>query len=767
MGDMDNGAGGIAGDSKLLAEIAAAQKMYAEKEAQIRAEQSGVRPSPRALRDAAIADAKRDGFDQAIEGDKRYPDSFTRLRESELGAAASGRVAGALAGVGGQGATQALVDRGLLAKPPTPPLPADPEGVKQDPERDASGDATGGDPLPSGPSGGARAAVVTGTPFARQRELGHDMKEAREHMERAAHQKRLAVFLEQRALEDKASQVSLAAEWDQRRKEIHESAVARAEARREARMEAFSRKVEAARSVPDPMVSGAGAFAAALGVGLGAWAASMRGGPNHALAAYNSIRDAQIQEQKLKAAEQENEYSRMRQVFGDERQAELAMKMRIDEKARDHYAKIEAASKSDFARAKAAELRSHLEEGLADNAAKMQMIEDGKTQESEQPTYVLGRDGQYHQVPAARPEGWDAAKQQPEGAPVQAAMPGSPTDKEVAGDAIKVADVTIDGSVQYTEADEKAAAARARAAGNDTKALMNDGVYDDKKLDAYLAQETKPLRDAEAAKRAPAPAQGQRPIKSFTRDAAPAPVIPANADATTASAMASKLRERAQSSGEAAVYAKILQATAAGKWKNGLSLMHDQGKTGKLEDIVNKDGPLLRKMAHAQELAQAAEALKRAAPQVTPDMMSTWEAANKSHQEALSQGAAGRKIVGPLIARDRDSIVSDLSPEAKKQFERVMALRADFIREWGGKALNEGEKANLNSAFGGLAGLSAGIDGIVSSAKSTYNVDRTVWRIRVETLPLLDLLRLYRQVGPNGVNPPEFDKAARATVAPR
>lgn len=761
----------IARDTEEIESIDAKEKVRQAQERAI-ALLSG-RNSARQQRLAAITEAKRDGFDQAIEGDKRYPDLFVRARDSETGKAVSGHVAGSLAGVGARGMADAAVDAGLLAKPPTPPLPADPEGVKQDPERDATNDEVGGPALPATGTGGGRAAVMTSSPYARQAELGHDMKEAREHMDRAAYQKRLATFIEQRATEEKATQLQKAADWDQRRKEIYESSVAQAEARRQKRMEDFERKVDAARSIPDPMVSGAGAFAAALGVGLGAWAASVRGGPNHALAAYNSIRDAQIAEQKMKSQDQENEYHRLRQVFGDERQAELAMKMRIDEKARDHYARIELASKGEFARSKAAELRAHLEEALADNKAKMQMIEDGKIVESHQPTYMLGRDGAFHEVPTDRPHGWDGgAKQNPEGAPVEAAMPGTKSDKEVAaaapqGEPIKVGTVEVDDSVKYTDADEKAAAARARAAGTDTRGLTNDGVADDKKLNAYLAQETQPLRE-EAARRAAAaaPAPGQRPIKSFTRDATPA--ISPTASPKELSDQVSALRERAKTSGEKVVYAKILESISKGQWtKDGRSKIYDQGRDGKLQEVLDKADSVAGRMYAARDLAQAAEALKRAAPKVSAKTLGEWEArnaeyiANNKYSDPFHQAAAG------VAATLRDRAVSDLSTEAKKMVETVMRMRANFISEKGGKALSEGEKANLNVYFGALENLSGGIDGIASASAAMYEKDRDMWNVRMGTQPLLNLLTLYQKLGPDKVNPPPYRGLARATVAPR
>lgn len=731
------------------------------------------RNSARQQRLAAITEAKRDGFDQAIEGDKRYPDLFTRARDSEAGKAASGHIAGSLAGIGARGMADAAVDAGLLAKPPTPPLPADPEGVKQDPERDATNDEVGGPALPSAGTGGGRAAVMTSSPYVRQSELGHDMKEAREHMDRAASQKRLATFIEQRATEEKATQLQKAADWDQRRKEIYESSVAQSEARRQKRMEEFERKVDAARSIPDPMVSGAGAFAAALGVGLGAWAASMRGGPNHALAAYNSIRDAQIAEQKMKSQDQENEYHRLRQVFGDERQAELAMKMRIDEKARDHYARIELASKGEFARSKAAELRAHLEEALADNKAKMQMIEDGKTVESHTPTYMLGRDGAFHEVPTERPHGWDGAvKQNPEGAPIEAAMPGTKSDREVAaepqGEPIKIGTVEV-GSASSDEADERAAAARARSQGTDTRGKVGwkDGEYDAGSVDAYLQKETQPLRE-EAARRAAAaaPASGQRPIKSFTRDATPA--ISPTTSPKELSDQVSALRERAKTSGEKVVYAKILESISKGQWtKDGRSKIYDQGRDGKLQDVLDKADSVAGRMYAARDLAQAAEALKRAAPKVSAKTLGEWEArnaeyiANNKYSDPFHQAAAG------VAATLRDRAVSDLSPEAKKMVETVMRLRANFISEKGGKALSEGEKANLNVYFGALENLSGGIDGIASASAAMYEKDRDMWNVRMGTQPLLNLLTLYQKLGPDKVNPPPYRGLARATVAPR
>lgn len=720
------------------------------------------------------AEAMGQGFSQAIEGDKRYPDLFTRARDSEVGKAVSGHIAGSLAGVGARGMADAAVDAGLLAKPPTPPLPADPEGVKQDPERDATNDEVGGPGLPATGTGGGRAAVMTSSPYTRQSELGHNMSESRDHMAKAAAWQLEAINLERRAVEAHAENTSAALEMRSRERQAFEAQVARDEAKRREREEAFRQKVEAVRAEGPTTGEAVGEAIAAIGVALGAYSAALSKTPNTALQIFNSVVDRNLERQKMRVAGAESDFERIRRITGDERQAEIALRMRFEERARDHLAKVEAAAKTDFARAKAAELKAHLENSLADNIAKMRVIEDGRVVESHQPTYVVGRDGMLREIPAERPHGWDgAAKQNPEGAPVEAAMPGTKSDKEVAaaapqGEPIKVGTVEV-GSASSDEADERAAAARARSQGTDTRGKVGwkDGEYDAGSVDAYLQKETQPLRE-EAARRAAAaaPAPGQRPIKSFTRDATPA--ISPTASPKELSDQVSALRERAKTSGEKVVYAKILDSIAKGKWtKDGRSLLYDQGRDGKLQEVLDKADSVAGRMYAARDLAQAAEALKRAAPKVSAKTLAEWEArnaeyiANNKYSDPFHQAAAG------VAATLRDRAVSDLSAEAKKMVETVMRMRANFISEKGGKALSEGEKANLNIYFGALENLSGGIDGIASASAAMYEKDRDMWNVRMGTQPLLNLLTLYQKLGPDKVNPPPYRGLARATVAPR
>lgn len=715
---------------------------------------------------AARAESLGQGFSQAIEGDKRYPDLFTRARDSEVGKAASGHVAGALAAVGARGAVDAAVDAGLLAKPPGPPLPADPEGVKQDPERDATNDEVGGPALPATGTGG-RAAVMTSSPYARQAELGHNMGESRDHMAKAAAWQLEAINLERRAVEAHAENTSAALEMRSRERQAFEAQAARDEAKRREREEAFRQKVEAVRGADLTTGEAAGEALAAIGVVFGAWASARSGTPNSAMQIFNSVVDRNLERQKMRVAGAESDFERIRRITGDERQAEIALRMRFEERARDHMAKVEAAAKTDFARAKAAELKSHLENSLADNLAKMRVIEDGKIVESHTPTYVVGRDGMLHEIPAERPHGWDGgAKQNPEGAPVEAAMPGTKSDKEVAaapaGEPAKAGTAEV-GSASSDEEKEKAAAARARARGDGFKG----DVASSAEIDDYLAKETQPLRE-EAARRAAAaaPAPGQRPIKSFTRDATPA--ISPTASPKELSDQVSAMRERAKTSGEKVVYAKILESISKGQWtKDGRSKIYDQGRDGKLQEVLDKADSVAGRMYAARDLAQAAEALKRAAPHVSAKTLAEWDARNAEYVRHNQYGDPMHQALAWNAARARDAAVSDLSPEAKKMVETVMRMRANFISEKGGKALSEGEKANLNVYFGALENLSGGIGGIASASAAMYEKDRDMWTVRMGTQPLLNLLTLYQKLGPDKVNPPPYRGLARATVAPR
>lgn len=651
---------------------------------------------------------------------------YEYLRDTPAGLAASGKVAGALAQAGetGKAATEKAQDLGLIAKPPEAPPAAPPEGVPQNPERTVNADdEIGGDPLPGGGGAGGRPQIVTGNPYARVIDKGHDMGEAREHMRRADNMHLAASNIERRVTDEKAEQERNIIDYEMKRKEIQEEAIAAAEYRRQQKAEAFEKKVEAARADDGGVPAGVGGFFSALGVALGAYASSITGRPNAALQIYQSGLEQEAARRRQRRADEDSEYSRMMTIFGNERQAELAVKMRIQEQARDHLRKVEASAKGEFARAKAIEFRAKVEEGLAENVAKMRMIEDGQVKESQTPIMMMGKDGRMHELVADRPQGWDG--QAPQG----------------------VAQKPEDTAPKVVPEDQADPAYRFLGAV---------GGYMDQ------AEEAKP-------KPKPAPVVAGKGGGVPSKPIAPAMDAKVLSDPKSAYETASTAYASA-SSPEKIVLAKIMESASKGKWVKGRSLIYDQGRDGKYEDFVDeksKNADLLRDLVATRNIAQAAEALKRIEPNMGNDMISQWQSHDGLMKKILDNpklNPVEKKLRYEAEKFARDHVVSSLSKEGKQAFATLMAVQSQFISDKGGKAITEGEKTILSSIRGDAG---QGVDGIAQGAARYYETQRDTWRARVGSLPLIDLYNLYRHLGPDKVNPPPYRSLARATVAPR
>jgi hypothetical protein len=656
---------------------------------------------------------------------------YELLRETTPGRLASAKVAGSLAqgGETGKAAAEKAGDLGLIAKPPEAPPAAPPEGVPQNPERGVNADdETGGDrfDFPS-EGGGGRPQIVTGSPYARVIDKGHDMAEAREHMKRADNMHLAASNIERRVADEKAKQERNIIDYEMKRKEIQEEAIAAAEYRRQQKAEAFEKKVEAARADDGGVPAGVGGFFSALGVALGAYASSITGRPNTALQIYQSGLEQEAARRRQRRADEDSEYSRMMNIFGNEKQAELAVKMRIQEQARDHLRKVEASAKGEFARAKAIEFRAKVEEGLAENVAKMRMIEDGQVKESQTPIMIAGKDGRMHEITADRPQGWDG--QAPQG----------------------VAQKPEDAAPKVVPEGE-----REDASDPAYRFLGAVGGYMDQ------AEETKP-------KPKPSPVAAGRggavPSKPL------APIVDAKTMSDPKSAYETSVNAYASaSSPEKAVLAKIKESASLGKWVKGRSLIYDQGRNGKYEDFVgekSENAQLLRELISARNVAQSAEALKRISPDIGDDTIRKWQGYDAKMTEIMKDNYTlpyAKDLAYAAAKMKRDSVISHLSKEGQQAFATLMSAGADFITLKGGKAITEGEKTII-SAIRGDAGQ--GVDGIINGSARYYEASRDTWRARVGSLPLIDLYNLYRHLGPDKVNPPPYRSLARATVAPR
>jgi hypothetical protein len=316
---------------------------------------------------------------------------------------------------------------GLISKGVEPP-PNAPEGTGQEkgPEdfQPAGSPLTPADPrFGAGGAGGSGSVIDHPVSIQQTRELGHDTTQAKGHYEAAAKYLGEAARLEEVATRTQSDQERAFFEAQDRNKQALLRDQNARESARQAEMQAFQKKVADARveaSSPRSVLGHAvGDFISGIGIAMGAWAAVRSKGPNHALAAYNALTEKQLQRLKMEAQETENYFSRMKAQFGDERQAELATRLALDDIAKGQLAKIGAQARSDHAQATLQQARASIEAQQGGLALDMQKIEDGKSVQSttvNQP-YQIKPDGA-HAIPLLDRQG------APEGPPGQPGQPG-------------------------------------------------------------------------------------------------------------------------------------------------------------------------------------------------------------------------------------------------------------------------------------------------------------------------------------------------------
>ncbi len=323
--------------------------------------------------------------------------------------------------------TLGALERGGAISPGNPP-PVDPAvGTGQEGEKPYQPEGSPLDPRGPGYGGvGGAAPMVMDHPVKTEetRELGHNVDEARSHYAKASSALSQAADLEQKAVENQSEQEQLFFDAQLRNKQNLAAIQAGREAERQAEMRAFQSKVQAARdhaSDPKTVLGNAvGEMLGGIGVAMGAWAATRTKGPNYALQLYNSLAEQRMNKMRQESQDTENFFSRMKSQFGDERQAELATRITMDDVAKTQLARIGAASKSDFAKASVEKSIAAIEAQQAGWSMDLQKIEDGKTIQSRavsQP-YLVGKDG---------------AKAMPMGGPSQSAFSerrGPPTMEE-------------------------------------------------------------------------------------------------------------------------------------------------------------------------------------------------------------------------------------------------------------------------------------------------------------------------------------------------
>lgn len=166
-----------------------------------------------------------------------------------------------------------------------------------------------------------------------------------------------------------------------------------------------------------------GVVLSGIGVAMGAYAASMRGGPNHAMELYRSNIDQEAKRLEQESKNEANLYARMYQEFGDKDQALAMTKASIIERSLLELRKIEVSSKEDATKNMAVSASRDLELSQSAQLAAVAEKEAGKRQTTYTATDFAGSGYLGHGLPGsmgARPQGAPAAPT----APLPQAAPG-------------------------------------------------------------------------------------------------------------------------------------------------------------------------------------------------------------------------------------------------------------------------------------------------------------------------------------------------------
>lgn len=153
-----------------------------------------------------------------------------------------------------------------------------------------------------------------------------------------------------------------------------------------------------------------GRLVSGIGLALGAYSASMRGGPNLALQIYQQHVNEEAAELERQSKHEENLYSRMYRSFGDKEQALSMTRAALHERGLFEIGKIEAAAKTDHGRAALKGLAGQLQNSRGDNISRTAEIESDKVERTaSESAHVFGpmsRDPlNFHDAQAEAPAG--------------------------------------------------------------------------------------------------------------------------------------------------------------------------------------------------------------------------------------------------------------------------------------------------------------------------------------------------------------------------
>lgn len=538
-----------------------------------------------------------------------------------------------------------------------------------------------------GGAGAARQDVIDHPKSVNEtRELGHDVTEARSHYNLAAVALHKAADLEQKAVQQQSEQEAVFFDGQLRNKQNLQNIQAGRELERQNEIQSFQAKVQAARDhAQDPAVvlgNGVGELLAGLGVALGAWSATRSKGPNHALALYNAMAEKKVQQLRQESQDTENFFSRMKAQFGDERQAELATRLTMDDIAKTQLARIGAASKSEFAKAAVQKQIASIEAQQGGTALDLQKSEDGKRVQSvttNQP-YRLTENGA-KPLPML-PDGTAAApvapSEQSDGAVPPAGVPASSGTAAPARKSLPSVGELVDKEHPW--------------------------LVDDKALSALAAE----AKRGKVADSGPAVATKVGGTTVLVRSPGALVAKPEEASKGAVGPSREPLR------GEALLRWRVQNDP----WKTKDGDTNDPQEKGKLSYHdwlkIEKNPALQDYIVQAPKVIQALESTR------ISDMK--WRA----YLLADRQGAGS-------------VFLAALPEEEKQDINRIVAAHATFLAIQGGKALNKLEGANLGRMYGGTGSLSA----MKQTVRDAYNQKAAEWNASVGGLRRTGLLTLY------------------------
>lgn len=123
-----------------------------------------------------------------------------------------------------------------------------------------------------------------------------------------------------------------------------------------------------------------GRLVSGIGLALGAYSASMRGGPNLALQIYQQHVNEEAAELERQAKHEENLYSRMYRSFGDKEQALSMTRAALHERGLFEVARIDSALKTEHGRAALKGIAGQIQNSRGDNISRTAEIESDKVE---------------------------------------------------------------------------------------------------------------------------------------------------------------------------------------------------------------------------------------------------------------------------------------------------------------------------------------------------------------------------------------------------